>query len=193
MEYLESYNFLISNLTLVGHIFIAVTLIGFVFRKCIKNIWKTYVDNNLFVTLFFSLSAFLGSLFYSVVIGFQPCSLCYWQRIFMYPMLFLSALSLIKKDKLDPSYLLMFSGIGSLISIYHIYIQFTPNTLPCSTTGQGVSCSENWVLEYGYITIPVMALTCFLNIFLVNLFNKVEKNKSNNNNLIWKFFPRSLI
>ena len=176
MEYLESYNFLISNLTVVGHILIAVTLIGFVFRKFIKNIWKTYVDNYLFVTLFFSLSAFLGSMFYSVVIGFQPCSLCYWQRIFMYPMLFLSALSLIRKDKLDPSYLLMFSGIGSLISIYHIYIQFTPNPLPCSTTGQGVSCSENWVLEYGYITIPVMAFTCFLNIFLVNLFNKLEKN-----------------
>jgi len=175
MEYLENYNFIISNLTLLGHVLIALTLILFFVRKKFQTVWNSYINNYLFVTVFFSLSAFLGSLFYSIVIGFHPCSLCYWQRIFMYPMLFLASFSLIKKDKLDPSYLLMFSSIGSLISIYHIFIQFNPNPLPCSVTGQGVSCSENWVLEYGYITIPVMALTCFLNIFLVNLFNKIEK------------------
>ena len=175
MQYLETYNYIISNLTLLGHVFIVLILISFFFRKNLEHAWNAYVNNYLFVTVFFSLSAFLGSLFYSIIIGFQPCTLCYWQRIFMYPMLFLASLSLIKKDKLDSSYLLMLSGIGSLISIYHIYIQFTPNPLPCSMTGQGVSCSENWVLEYGYITIPVMALTCFLNIFLVNLFNKIQK------------------
>ena len=176
MEYLYSYNFISSNLTLIGHLLLGLFIIAFFFRNKIKNLWSLYVDNYLFVTLFFSLSAFLGSMFYSVVIGFQPCSLCYWQRIFMYPMLFISTLSLVRKEKLDSSYFLMLSGIGSLISLYHLYLQFTPNPLPCSSTGQGVSCSENWVLEYGYITIPVMALTCFLHIFIVNLYNKIQKN-----------------
>ena len=115
MEYLYNYNFIISNLTLLGHILLAIIIIAYFFRDKIKNLWSLYVDNYLFVTLFFSLSAFLGSMFYSVVIGFQPCSLCYWQRIFMYPMLFISTLSLIRKEKLDSSYFLMFSGIGSLI------------------------------------------------------------------------------
>lgn len=175
MEYLDSYNFLISNLTLFGQALIIISIIAFVFQSKIQKYWDIYLNNYLFVSLFFSLSAFLGSLFYSVVIGFQPCSLCYWQRIFMYPMLFISALSLIRKEKLDSSYLLLLSGIGGLISMYHVFLQFTPNPLPCSVSGQGVSCADNWVLEYGYITIPGMALTCFLNIFLVNMFNKIKK------------------
>jgi len=175
MQYLEPYNFLISNLTVLAHIAVIAILIAIVCRKQCAKFLQSYSKNYLQVTVLFSLAAFLGSLFYSVVIGFMPCSLCYWQRIFMYPILFISLLSIFKKEKVKPDYFLMLSGIGLLISIYHIYLQFTPNPLPCSISGQGVACSDNWVLEYGYITIPVMAATCFLHIFIVNLTNKVKK------------------
>ena len=173
MEYLNSYNLLISNLTLLAHVGLVGFILLYVFqRKLVNNfIKKFYIQ----LTGLFSLAAFAGSMFYSNVIGFQPCSLCYWQRIFMYPILLLSIIALIKKDKLNSDYFLGLSGVGLLISAYHIYIQFIPNPLPCNVSGQGVSCTDNWVLEYGYITIPVMAATCFAWVFVVNLINKTNK------------------
>jgi len=173
MEYLDIYNFIISNLVLVSHIFLVIFLLGLFFNKrLIKDFCQRFY---LLVSLLFSSAGFIGSLIYSNIIGFTPCTFCYWQRIFLYPIMFLSGVALIKKDKISSDYFLTFSGIGMLISIYHTFLQFTPNPLPCSISGQGVSCSENWVLEYGYITIPVMALTCFTWIFVVNIINKTKK------------------
>jgi len=173
MEYLEIYNFIISNLVLVSQIFLVIIILGlFLNQRLIKDFCQRFY---LQISLLFSSSAFIGSMIYSNVIGFTPCTLCYWQRIFMYPIVFISGLAILKKEKLSSDYLITFSGIGMLISIYHVYLQFTPNPLPCSVSGQGVSCSDNWVLEYGYITIPVMALTCFTWIFVVNIINKTKK------------------
>jgi disulfide bond formation protein DsbB len=116
-----------------------------------------------------ALGATLGSLFYSNIAGFQPCLLCWWQRIFLYPQTILLGIALFKKDDGVRRYSLALSGIGALVSLYHTYIQFGgESALPCAATG--VNCQTLYFLEYGYVTIPTMALTAYLLIVLLLLF-----------------------
>jgi disulfide bond formation protein DsbB len=132
-------------------------------------------ENALTFAFLMALASILGSLFYSEVANFQPCLLCWWQRIFLYPQALLLLVALIKKDEAVRKYCLTLSGIGILISIYHTYIQFGGNDLiPCSTSG--VSCQHVYFVTYGYITIPTMALTAFALILLFLLFKKPERN-----------------
>lgn len=100
------------------------------------------------------------SLFYSNVIGYPPCDLCWWQRICMYPQTILLGLSLWSKDARVTLYTLIFSVLGLLIGIYNHVLQIYPSGgLPCPA--QGVSCSQIFYLEFGYITFPMLSITFF--------------------------------
>lgn len=111
--------------------------------------------------------AALGSLYYSYIIGFEPCVLCWYQRIFMFPLVFILGLSLWRRDESGTDYALMLGGVGTLIAAYHVSLQFIGSSpfLPCSA--EGVSCLKLYVLEFGYISIPVMSLTIFAWVMLV--------------------------
>lgn len=111
--------------------------------------------------------ATLGSLYMSNIVGYEPCRLCWFQRIFMYPIAVLSGTTLFL-DKSDlKDYVMPLALIGAPIAFYHSVIQrfeqFT--SAGCSVTA--VSCSTEYTFHYGYVTIPVMALTAFLVIIFV--------------------------
>ncbi len=115
-----------------------------------------------------AIAATSGSLFYSEVAHFTPCLLCWWQRILMYPQVLLIGLGIVKKDKDIAGYAMAMSGVGGLISLYHYYIQLGGNKfIPCSTVGYSIDCTQRFSLEFGYITIPMMALSAFVAIFLL--------------------------
>lgn len=106
----------------------------------------------------------LGSLYFSEVAHYEPCRLCWFQRIFMYPQAILLGMAFFRKDNKIFSYAVPLSVIGGMISAYHYYIQVkaavTASTASsCSATG--VSCASTPFFSYGYITIPFMALTGF--------------------------------
>ncbi len=76
-----------------------------------------------------------------------------------------------KKDKNIYKYVLPLAIMGALIALNHYYLQLTGTSiLPCSAIGQSVSCSKVFVLSYGYITIPLMALTAFVGVIISMLF-----------------------
>lgn len=122
-----------------------------------------------------ALAAFSLSLFYSNVVGFPPCELCWIQRIFLYPQLILFGMELYKRDRSIVDFSIAFAILGSLVSIYHIYIEnggssnLSCATLNSATTGQ-VSCATRYIYEFGYITMPVMSLTLslFIIVILIN-------------------------
>ncbi len=115
-----------------------------------------------------ALTATSGSLFYSEVAHFTPCLLCWWQRIFMYPQVLLIGLGIVKKDKNIADYAIAMSLAGGSISLYHYYIQLGGNKfIPCATVGYSIDCTQRFSLEFGYITIPMMALSVFIAIFLL--------------------------
>lgn len=104
--------------------------------------------------------ATLGSLFFSEVMHFTPCPLCWYQRIFMYPLVFILSVGIARKDKNLPYYVLPLSAGGWTIALYHnlLYYGWIPNLVKCE---QGVSCTTRFFAWYGFITIPLLSLIAF--------------------------------
>jgi disulfide bond formation protein DsbB len=106
--------------------------------------------------------AMAGSLFYSEYSEFIPCRLCWYQRIAMYPLVVILLGAALRRDVRGA----VFYGaplaiIGAGVAIYHLYIEYNPEaeTPGCKV---GAPCTVRWIDEYGYITIPALALTAFV-------------------------------
>ncbi|OGY89664.1 MAG: hypothetical protein A3B30_02495 [Candidatus Komeilibacteria bacterium RIFCSPLOWO2_01_FULL_52_15] len=117
------------------------------------------------VALAVSLCAMLGSLYYSEIKGLTPCTLCWYQRILMYPIVFLSLIGLRYRDHMLPRYVLPLSLIGGAIAAYHYVIQmFHPAAVNgfINCTKNGVSCTTIDLSYFGFVTIPLLSLIAFL-------------------------------
>lgn len=118
-----------------------------------------------------------GSLWYSNVIGYPPCDLCWVQRIFLYPQVLLLAVAVLKRDRGAVDYALALSLAGLAVALYHVSLQLGLSPLvPCSVGA--VSCGQRFFLAYGYVTIPVMSLTAFALQALVMAAAKVTSRAS---------------
>ncbi|OGZ04723.1 MAG: hypothetical protein A2845_05420 [Candidatus Lloydbacteria bacterium RIFCSPHIGHO2_01_FULL_49_22] len=122
--------------------------------------------NALCLGLLVSAASTIGSLLYSEVVGFPACILCWTQRIFMYPLMFLFALALVRKEKHIIPYAFMLSVIGALVAAYQwvkdMLLVYSHVTIPCPAVTSLPSCDKIYVLEYGYITIPMFSLNAFV-------------------------------
>jgi disulfide bond formation protein DsbB len=111
----------------------------------------------------------LGSLFFSEIMEFPPCTLCWYQRIFMFPLVIILVVGLFPFDKNIIKYALPLALTGWGFAFYHslLYSGFIPESLePCS---RGVSCSEIYIDLFGFLTIPMLSLISF-SIIVVLLF-----------------------
>jgi disulfide bond formation protein DsbB len=113
-----------------------------------------------------ALAALLGSLYYSEIAGFVPCTLCWYQRILIYPLTLILLVGLLKQDPNLPDYVLPFSVLGMGFSTYHYLIQvgIISHSAVCAV---GIPCDLRWVNYFGFVTIPFMALTAFTLITIV--------------------------
>jgi disulfide bond formation protein DsbB len=110
--------------------------------------------------LIVSVSA-MGSLFFSYVMEFAPCVLCWYQRIFLFPLVIILAVGLFPFDKSVVQYALPLAIVGWLTAAYHnlLYAGIIPESIqPCS---QGVSCTEEYIKLFGFLSIPVLSLLSF--------------------------------
>ncbi|MEO7597267.1 MAG: disulfide bond formation protein B [Candidatus Paceibacterota bacterium] len=141
---------------------LALLALMFLMLKVRENAYLSFVKNNfLLIGFLVSLSAMLASLFYSEVVNFVPCFLCWVQRIFIYPQVILFGIAWYKKDRGVIKYSLPLLLVGILFSIYHVYIYyFGEGNAPCDPSG--VSCVKRLVHEFGgLISIPSMAFMTF--------------------------------
>lgn len=100
------------------------------------------------------------TLYYSEILGFEPCPLCWWQRIFLYPIVVLFAVAMVTKDTSVRLYSIVLSILGLGVALYHHALQMLPEgSLPCPA--EGVSCAKIVFLEFGYVTYPMMAVALF--------------------------------
>lgn len=102
-----------------------------------------------------------GSLFFSQVMEFAPCELCWYQRICLFPLVLVLARSLFPLDRGVVRYALPLAGLGALVAAYHVlvYEGVIPESLrPCA---RGVSCREEYVEFFGFVSIPLLALLAF--------------------------------
>jgi len=109
----------------------------------------------------------LGSLFFSEVMELIPCELCWYQRIFLFPLAIILLIGLFPLDKKVVNYALPLAIIGLLFTVYHSLLFFgviPENLQPCS---QGVSCTDDNMELFGFLPIPLLALMAFLMIIIL--------------------------
>lgn len=134
--------------------------------------------NLLQFSLVIALTSTLGSLYFSEILKLPPCLLCWYQRIFMYPLVVIFAVGIWKKDKNIPYFALPLSIIGVIIAAYHnlLYYKIIPESLaPCTL---GISCTTKQIEWLGFISIPFLSLLAFIAItLLVLLFKRYSTAK----------------
>ena len=108
--------------------------------------------------------ATLGALFMSEIMGFEPCVLCWWQRIFMFPLVLILALGLFPLDPKVVRYALPLAAIDLLVAGFHVLLTMgiVPESLaPCR---QGIPCKTIQIEWFGFVTIPLLSFLAFLTV-----------------------------
>lgn len=100
-----------------------------------------------------------GSLALSWGLGLEPCELCWFQRIFMYPLPILIALGVAWGDDQIRRFVGVLAGLGAAISVYHLVVQWVPGAGTCSLDNP---CSARIFEFLGFVSIPAMALVAFV-------------------------------
>jgi len=90
-----------------------------------------------------------------------PCVLCWWQRIFLFPMVLMLPLALFPYDVRIVRYVLPLAVAGFAFALFHhlLVLGYIPEAIkPCV---QGVPCTEMKINWFGFLTIPLMSLLAF--------------------------------
>ena len=128
--------------------------------------------NTLFLAWLTATIATIGSLFFSEVMMFPPCIMCWYQRICMYPLVVILFVALFPLDTKVVKYAQPLVLIGLFFAIYQnlLYYKILPESAqPCS---QGVSCTSDYINWFGFLTIQMFSLIAFLMIFILLIFFK---------------------
>jgi hypothetical protein len=108
-----------------------------------------------------SLIAMSGSLYLSEIASLLPCSLCWYQRIAMYPLVFVLGVGALRGDPGVWRFAIPLPVVGLVIAAYHVTIQWMP-ALDVGTCTTGAPCTGRYLAVFGFISIPTMAGAAFL-------------------------------
>ncbi|WP_121609728.1 disulfide oxidoreductase [Mesobacillus foraminis] len=125
-------------------------------------------ESILFAAWATSVIAVFGSLYFSEIRQYEPCELCWYQRILMYPFSLILGIAIVIKDYRISLYSMILSGLGILVSLYHYCLQKVPFLADNADTCGRVPCSGQYINWLGFITIPFLALTAFIIIFILS-------------------------
>lgn len=115
----------------------------------------------LFIAWIVAAFSMLGSLFFSEIMEFIPCSLCWYQRILMYPLVIILFVGMFPYDLKALKYATPFIFLGILFSFYHNLINFGIIPESASPCVQGVPCSTKYIEWFGFISIPMLSFVAF--------------------------------
>lgn len=122
-----------------------------------------------------SVVATAGSLYLSEYLHFTPCSLCWYQRILMYPLTIVLGIASRRGQKQIVPYVLPLAAIGAGFSVYHIAVQELPHGPDGPFCGH-VSCATDVLNAFGFLTVPMLALAAFAMIIACLLLARRAEN-----------------
>ena len=128
---------------------------------------KIFANYGLYMAWLVALIATIGSLYLSEVMLFEPCRLCWFQRIFMYPLAIMLGIACFRNDRTIIRYSLALSIPGGLIALYQYLLQQVPAVQKLTPCKVGVPCHLDYLDWYGWITIPLLALIALLLITII--------------------------
>ncbi|MEZ4814748.1 MAG: disulfide bond formation protein B [Bdellovibrionota bacterium] len=123
-----------------------------------------------------ALSATAGSLFFSEILKIPPCDLCWYQRIFIYPLVFMMPIAIFKEDFNFRPYTLSLLIPGTIVSLYHNLLYYGVIEKPLVPCKAGVSCTSREFEFFGFLGIPLMSLLAFLAMIMLITATYRKKN-----------------
>ncbi|OGT33140.1 MAG: 2-oxoglutarate dehydrogenase [Gammaproteobacteria bacterium RIFCSPHIGHO2_02_FULL_39_13] len=135
----------------------------------------------LLICWFIALIAMLSTLFASEVLHWPVCSLCWYQRIAIYPMVLLLGMAAYRNETNIISYVIPFSVIGFLFAVYQYLEQMIPGFAPIDFCTPTVPCDVTHLKLFGFITIPFLSALACLIIFLLLLVVKRSASANDRN------------
>lgn len=166
-----------------GTLFLMLTSVGLFLGILFPGLtpeWKQkfHARYGLWVAFGFALIATAMTLYYSEYLGQAPCSLCWVQRIFLYPQVVIFGIAAILKDTKAVWYSIALSVLGALVALYHHWLQMGGNAFfPCPADGPSISCEVPTFVTWGFITFPFMAFVLFVFLILYILWlRQLAKN-----------------
>jgi len=118
-------------------------------------------DYGLYAAWLVAVVATAGSLYFSEVRLFVPCTLCWYQRIFMYPLVILLGVASYRQDRNVVPYALPMAVLGGAVALFHYLEQKVPGFSAPSLCRVGVPCTQEYINWLGFITIPLLSLVAF--------------------------------
>ncbi len=166
---LESLNYLVA-LGAVGMQVLAVALFALFFvRKDFPRLERLVGEWGLWAAFALTLFSVVMSLVYSEYFGITPCSLCWFQRIFLYPQTILFLMAAWKRDRYIADYSIVLSVLGGAVALYQHYIQMVGESpLPCPAGGG--DCVKRFLFEFGYVTFPLVSFSLFALLIVLMLY-----------------------
>lgn len=129
-----------------------------------------------YVAWIVSLAATIGSLYFSEIMGFVPCEMCWYQRILMYPLTLILGIAIFRSDFHLKWYVLPLSILGMITAAMHYLEQKIPGFGGFKPCLEGVPCNVEYINYFGFITIPFLSLTAFSIITVALLFSRKAKH-----------------
>lgn len=106
--------------------------------------------------------AMLGSLYFSEIRHLEPCHLCWYQRICIYPLVIILGMAIYQNSIGIIPYIYPQVIIGLIIALYQTAIQEIPNWQPIELCGSGPSCADKIDIGLGPITIPMLSAGTYI-------------------------------
>lgn len=166
---LEQYSTVLSVLVLLLGAATILSMLGAFYSQSLRTKLSTISYTCLLQAIaLLATIATLGALTYQYIYLTPVCVLCWWQRIFIFPIEIIIAVTLWTKTKMNHLIVGLMAAIGLPIAAYHYYGHYqkyvagNPFLLPCSTNPLESSCSNSPIVTFGFITIPFMALVVFV-------------------------------
>lgn len=170
----------ISTLGLLAFAVVCIYVILLIVRqlfglKHIDRLRRVFAPYAYQIAFMSALMATLASLFLSEVLHFQPCILCWYQRIAMYPQVMLLYIAQLRNERVLTPYLMVINVLGGIVALYHYSLHILPRTLlpilPCAKQYAGVPCDKGYDFYFGFMTFPLMAWAVFMVIIIALSFS----------------------
>lgn len=172
---------LYSTLVTTGLFLLTAGLVGCLALCALVPAFKEHVNRHTYRQLYGAIAAIvaasiLGALVYQVLYATPVCELCWWQRIFLFPIAIVALVAAWYRTKEAHVTVSVLALIGLLYAVYHYYLHFqglvlgNPLAVPCSSGGLLPACGDSPILTFGFVTIPFMGILVFINLLILAFF-----------------------
>ncbi len=188
---LETYSVLVS----LGLFALTALVLGCLVLYALVPAFRKHVHAHSYTALYGSMAvivllAIAGAFIYQLAYLTPVCELCWWQRIFLFPIAVIALVAAWYRTKEAHVMSGVLALLGLFYAAYHYYYHFqglvlgNKLALPCSSGGLLPACTDSPILTFGFVTIPFMGILVFVNILIIAFFvhRKIESEKSSMRN-----------